>query len=489
MDYFVLHAPRQTGKTSTLQDLQDLLNSGSCGNFRCVHVNVEAGQAAHGSVTDAVRAVLDALGMCALQVLGDNFVDKAWPGFLDRSAHTAILRVLGEWASASPQPIVLLIDEIDSLVGDGLLSVLLQLRSGYERRPEWFPYSIALCGLRDTDNYRVSFDESKESPSSGSPFNIIADSLRLGDFTRPEVEELLGQHTRDTGQAFQADALDRVWTQTQGQPWLVNALCDESCFRSETGRRRGRAITEGDIIDAQERLILRRPTHFHQLGERLRDARVRSVIEPLISGSDRPEYSDDDLSYARDLGLVATDSPVRIANPIYREVVPRELTAKVQRTLHQRVEWYLDAKGGLDLGCLLEAFQKFFREHSEFWIDRFLGREAGPHLLLQAFLQRVVNGGGHIEREYAQGRGRVDLLVDWPRGEIPRRFLIECKVVRDSPNRTRCEGLQQISGYMDRSGADEGHLLLFDSRERSWADKVFREKEEIGAHDIHVWGL
>ena len=44
--YFVLHAPRQTGKTSALIALRDLLNSGAAGNFRCVHTNVEVGQVA-----------------------------------------------------------------------------------------------------------------------------------------------------------------------------------------------------------------------------------------------------------------------------------------------------------------------------------------------------------------------------------------------------------------------------------------------------------
>ncbi|MCE2540087.1 MAG: hypothetical protein J4G16_06780 [Acidobacteria bacterium] len=52
---------------------------------------------------------------------------------------------------------MLLIDEIDTLVGDTLLSVLRQLRAGYDQRPWGFPHSVVLCGVRDVRDYRVHF--------------------------------------------------------------------------------------------------------------------------------------------------------------------------------------------------------------------------------------------------------------------------------------------------------------------------------------------
>ena len=111
--------------------------------------------------------------------------------------------------------------------------------------------------------------------STGSPFNIVAKSLRLGDFSREETLALLGQHTAGTGQAFTPEARETVWEQTLGQPWLVNALAQEACFESAAGRDRSRAVTGGDIADARERLILRRVTR--QLAYRLEEDRVRQV--------------------------------------------------------------------------------------------------------------------------------------------------------------------------------------------------------------------
>ncbi len=129
---------------------------------------------------------------------------------------------------------------------------------------------------------------------------------------------------------------------------------------------------------------------------------MRRVVEPLLSGGDEGTFTARDLEYVRDLGLVSPDSPPRIANPIYAEVVPRELTYAAQAGLVHDAAWYVNADGSLDVDKLLAAFQTFFREHSEHWIGRFDYAEAGPQLLLQAFLQRIVNGGGRIEREWSR---------------------------------------------------------------------------------------
>ena len=245
---------------------------------------------------------------------------------------------------------MLLIDEIDTLIGDSLLSVLRQLRDGYDLRPEGFPQSVVLCGVRDVRDYRIHSSSANAIIAGGSAFNIKARSLRLGDFSQDEVRELLGQHTEETGQVFTSDAQEMIWMQAQGQPWLVNALADETCFHDGDAADRHRPITADDIRDAQEQLILRRETHLDQLADKLQEKRVQRVVEPLLSGAEERHFIDRDLEYVRDLGLVAQDRPVRIANPIYAEVVPRELTWVVQEEFVQETAWYVDADGSLNCG-------------------------------------------------------------------------------------------------------------------------------------------
>ena len=394
---------------------------------------------------------------------------------------------------ADPRPLVLLIDEIDALVGDTLLAVLRQLRTGYVDRPERFPHSIVLCGVRDVRDYRIHSTAEDRMVLGGSAFNVKAKSLRLGDFSEQEVRDLLAQHTAATGQAFTEDALRLILARTAGQPWLVNALCREACFDDKAGRDRSRPITEQAIREAQERLILARVTHLDNLADTLREERVRRVVEPMLTGADRHAWTTEDVAYACDLGLVAqeADGTPRIANPIYAEVVPRHLNYAVQTGMPQRMAWYVGADGGLDVEGLIAAFQAFFREHSEHWVQRFERyHEAGPQLLLQAHLQRIVNGGGRIEREYALGRGRTDLLIVWPQGGRERRFVVECKVRRGELERTVAEGVKQTRAYVDRCAAEAGHLIVFDrAPERSWEEKIFRHAPSGAGVPVTVWGM
>ena len=215
---------------------------------------------------------------------------------------------------------------------------------------------------------------------------------------------------------------------------------------------------------------------------------MRRVVEPLLSGSEGRNFTERDLEYVRDLGLVAAQRPLRVANPIYTEVIPRQLTYAAEEQLVEDPAWYVDAGGALDVDKLLGAFQGFFREHSEHWVERFEYREAGPQLLLQAFLQRIVNSGGRIEREYGLGRGRTDLLIVWPRGRGARRYVVECKVLHGSVEKTVEDGVRQTAGYMDRCAAEAGHLVIFDRGEGAWDEKVFRREERAGSRTGHRVG-
>ena len=302
--YFVLHAPRQTGKTSTLLALRDLLNGGAEGDFRCVYVNVEAAQAVREDVEHAMRIILGELASRA-RSLGDEFLYSTWPDILATFGGGALGEALTRWCEADSRPLVLLIDEIDTLIGDSLISVLRQLRAGYDRRPGSFPQCVVMCGVCDVRDYRIRSGSENAVVTGGSAFNVRAESLRIGDFTRAEVHALLAQHTAETGQAFTAEALETVWRQTQGQPWLVNALCRRVCFAGEAGRDRSRAITATDIFDAREHLVQSRQVHLDQLADKLQEDRVRRVVGPLLSGADEREFSAHDLEYG--LGRGRTD--------------------------------------------------------------------------------------------------------------------------------------------------------------------------------------
>ncbi|MFN8492790.1 MAG: ATP-binding protein [Caldilineaceae bacterium] len=489
--YFVLHAPRQVGKTSFLLALMDYLNQS--GQYHALYFNVEVAQTAREDVARGVRAILSMLSLMARDRLHDPAPEEIRQNLLQNlEGDTALLELLSRWAQASAKPLVLLVDEIDALVGDTLISVLRQLRAGYANRPASFPQSIILCGVRDVRDYRIHSSREKTVITGGSAFNVKARSLRLGDFDRQEMEQLYQQHTAETGQAFTANALDLLWELTQGQPWLVNALGYELCFEMREGRDRTQPITVEMVAKAKENLILRRETHLDQLADKLKEPRVHRVIAPILAGDLEPEQLPaDDVQYVADLGLITTKGQIRIANKIYQEVIPRELIYTTQLTITHQPEWYIAGDGSLDMPKLLTAFQQFFREHSASWLQQFDYQEAGPQLLLQAFLQRIINGGGQVTREYGLGRDRTDLLILWPYGDKQvQRVVIETKLRRGTVAATIYKGVEQTWRYMDSSAAMEGHLVLFDrEKAKSWAEKIFSQQEQYQGRTIQVWGM
>ena len=496
--YFVLHAPRQTGKTSCLLALRDYLNRQ--GQYICVYANVEAGQAARNDVKEVVETTASAIAYRAEMVLKSRMPRELLQQLKkeDVSPGSFLTDYIRALCWALPKPLVLFIDEIDALVGDSLVSVLRQIRAGYDQRPESFPQSIVLCGVRDVRDYRIVLSN-QDIVTGGSAFNIKAESLRLGNFTKEEIYDLYMQHTAATGQEFDEACFPLIWEATEGQPWLVNALGYEVTYKMKENRDPSVRIIPEMIYRAQERIIYRRDTHIDILIDKLREDRVRRVIGPILANEDgevEKHLQDDDIQYVVDMGLIVRGKPLRVANAIYREVIPRELTWARQQTLIQQSAWYMNPDNSINMAKLLTDFQQFFRENADSWIERFDYKESGPQLLLQAFLQRVVNGGGYIDREYGLGRGRTDLLITKPLTEQYggpfQRIVMELKIFRSNLEETVRKGLEQTVEYMDRCGGtiNEGHFILFDRRPGiPWDEKIWHRTESFGGRTIEVWGM
>ncbi|HDR05491.1 MAG TPA: AAA family ATPase [Candidatus Marinimicrobia bacterium] len=474
--YFLLHAPRQTGKTSTLLAMMHALNAQ--GQFACAYANIEGAQTARNDVERGVDAVCSSISSHIDTYLPGTELGKwYYSSGRDVSSNDRLRVLLQHWTTAASKPTILFLDEVDALVGDTLISLLRQIRAGYAQRPESFPQSLILCGVRDIQDYRIH-SSNQEIITGGSAFNIKAESLRMGNFSPEECRTLLLQHTEATGQSFQEAIFPLLWEDTEGQPWLVNALAYELTWRIKALRDRSIPITVEHYMQAREELIQSRATHLDQLVDKLKEERVHRVISAILSGEEEPSFRGADLDYVYDLGLIQKKPSVRIANRIYMETIPRELTwAKQVGIANQDTGWYVAADGSLNMPKLLRAFQQFFRMNAESWDQRFDYREAGPQLLLQAFLQRIINGGGRIHREYALGRRRTDLLIEWPTTEkayfgAVQRIVIETKILRKSLESTIEEGVNQTKAYGQKAGAEDLHLIIFDRSDRPWEEKI-----------------
>ena len=450
-NYFVIHAPRQVGKTTAMLTLAQELTAS--GEYTALMVSVEVGSAFPDQPEISEKAILSA------------WLDAAdfWlPSELNPVPHEPPIQRIGSflknWVETSPRPVVLFIDEIDSLQNQSLINVLRQLRDGFPRRPKGFPQSVGLVGMRDVRDYKYAAGDSDHLNTS-SPFNIKVQSFTLRNFNLAEVTRLYAQHTEATGQIFTEEAVNLAFHLTQGQPWLVNAIAKE--ITEYIADDPAIPITVELINQAKEILIKRQDTHLDSLAERLREDRVRAIIQPILAGSELTDVPQDDIRYVLDLGLCTNQHGLQIANPIYQEVLPRVLAYTTSASIGYIQPIWLSDTGLFLPEKLLEAFLDFWRQHGEPLFKSTPYPEIAPHLVLMAFLHRVVNGGGTLEREYAIGSGRMDICLRY--GKII--LGMELKVWREGRPEPLSEGLKQLDKYLSGLNLDTGWLVIFDRRE------------------------
>ncbi len=485
--YFVVHAPRQTGKTTAFRKLAAELVAE--GRYAAVHLSCEAAGIARGDVDSGIATLLSVLVREAAEALPAELRPPEPATVAEVPALDRLTEFLSRWSRGSALPLVLFLDEIDALQGDTLLSVLRQLRAGFPNRPEGFPHSVALIGLRDVRDYRMPGGPG-ETLGTSSPFNVKVESLTLRLFSEAEVAELYDQHQADTGQAFSPEAKKMAFELTGGQPWLVNALARQAIRGSSAHEQIGRE----EIENAKDVLILRRDTHLDSLIDRLREPRVRRILEPILAGELlSAEVLDDDIAFVRDLGLVEDRGQgLEIANPIYREVIPRALTSVMEHSVVPPRLSYVKGDGGLDFDRLLTDFEAFWLENSEAFLHLAPYAEAAAQLVFMAFLHKIPTGKGRGDRDYAVGRGRLDLCVRWPKPDgSEERFAVELKVWRDGRPDPETRGIEQLTSYLDRLGLERGTLVLFDQRSRAASppDRRSRSQASSAGRIIDIFRL
>ena len=420
------------------------------------------------SVPDANTVIIDSIYSAAVIQVPENYQ----PENPKNEHYLDIKNYLQTWARAQTKPLVLFLDEIDSLFDDVLISVLRQLRDGYQSRPEHFPSSIILVGVRDVREYKAEVTKGRSSMGTASPFNIKSDSLVLKNFSPQEVDNLLDQHGKETGQVFPAEVKDEMYRLTNGQPWLTNALARQIVSKILENDY-SRSITMEILFEAKQQLILRRDTHLDSLLEKLKEERVKRIVQAIINGDNIAfDVLDDDILYVRDLGIVSQKSPLKFAYPIYSEIIPRIMASPIQEFIPDDFQqpWFVNENNELDMKKVFTAFQEFYSENAEAWLDRFTFKESAHHLLFMAFLQRLVNSGGEIVREMAVGNGRVDLLVKFHK----QRVAIELKINRGKKFLEKAQ--KQLDRYLDRLGLTEGYLLIFDPGKGDWEEKLYTKE-------------
>ena len=485
--YFIIHAARQSGKTTLLNALTSKINAE--GKYYALYCSLEA-ISYLPEPKDGIPEIVQKIASCVKnQNLPEGFAKDANFNYITGVLNDSFV----DYCRSLDKPLLVFFDEADCLCDGTLISFLRQLREGYINRSKVpFVHSLALVGMRNLRDYKSQVRPDIETLEGASPFNIAKEYINLRNFTKSEIAELYTQHTTETEQIFETEAVDYAFEQTQGQPWLVNAIACE-CVEKICKRDYTIPITQKMVREAIYNIILARGTHFDSLIKRLKEPRIRKVIEPLILGEEVKVYTSDDYLYAKDLGLIRDNNgEIEPANPIYAELIIRTLNWDVQDSITKTYQNYnvprYQKDGKIDMSFLIKDFQQYWRENSEMWKARYKKDyyeydEAATHLVLQAFLQRVINGGGQIIREMALGTKRADLCVIYDGHKYP----IELKILQNIRNYH--DSLEQTLTYMDKVGSDIGWLVIFDrDASKSWDEKIYMREESINGKKIIVAG-
>ncbi len=492
--YFVIHAARQSGKTTALKYLTQIINAS--GNMCALYCSLEAVQQiadADKTLKSIASLILTNATLGGLISLSDAEIKQ----FCEMKNSALVVRgALQTLAETVKKPLAVFFDEVDCLPDNAMISFLRQLRDGYVNRNEMlFPASVALVGMRNIQDFKVRIRPESETLGTASPFNVLRESLTLRTFTEAEVRELYAQHTAETGQVFNADIFGAVMHWTGGQPWLVNAIAAE-CVEKIHQLRYDEPITVEDVLTAKETIIRRRDTHILSLMSKLDEPRVMDIVEPVITGRNAEiQFDAPDCQYVLDLGILKIERGALVpSNQMYAEMIVRYLSYGSQNNFLRTfaaAPWI--TKDGLDMDWLVKDFQKFWRKDASAWKEWQQFKEAGPHILFMAFLQRVVNGGGHLTREMALGSGRMDIGLDFK----GRTYGVEIKI---KENYRRRETLKQVWDYLDVLDASEGWLLVFDTGKKrkttagkksavKRVDRFTWEDAKVDGKVIHIVGF
>ena len=220
--------------------------------------------------------------------------------------------------------------------------------------------------------------------------------------------------------------------------------------------------------------------------DKLKENRVKNVVQAIINGESISfDILDDDIAYVRDLGIISPSSPLEFANKIYAEIVPRIMSSPMEVSIPKEIQtpWFLDKNNELNFDKILEAFQEVYSENAEMWLERYAYKESAQHLLLMAFLQRLINAGGEIIREMAAGNQRLDLLIRFRQQKVA----MELKINRGP--RSVEKGKKQLAQYLDKLNLKEGYLVLFDPRDLDWETKLYWKETKQENKKIIMVGL
>jgi hypothetical protein len=388
--YFSIFAPRQSGKTTFLEGFcleleKDPLYVPILLSFQ-VYKNV-SGQRFYQSIQKSISKQL----INRLELVGCPQLD-AIKSYLDShvlSDHISFRELFDELNEIVKQKkIVIFIDEFDGIPRDELENFLTTLRELYQEnkaREDKALFSVGLVGIRNITKLIVG---------GVSPFNI-ADQVGLPPFSLKNVRDLYAQYTEETNQPFADEAVEAVYTETAGQPWLVNRL--GTILTVEIKPETTETITQEDVAEAVEILLYEENSHFDNISEKAKQYK-ETFMDVVFNGV---EYipGDEEQSLLLTHGLIkAEGKAIRVSNPIYKKRFTKTFFREARATVDIDNKGYFTADGFLKMEAIISDFEEYIMQIgvNAFYSGKKPYEKTGQFLLTAWLYQFVEGGQGRI---------------------------------------------------------------------------------------------
>jgi hypothetical protein len=454
--YFSIFAPRQSGKTTFLEEFCSQLHQDSTyiaiilcfqdySNLDKIEFYSEIEQELCEQLTNRLRDI-----HCDKAETVNRFLEN-----YHLTNHISFRRLFEQLNRIIEfKKIVIFIDEFDGIPVSELENFLTSLRKLYlksKKVKQKALYSIGLVGIRDVTKLIVG---------GVSPFNI-ADQVDLPSFSLKNVRDLYAQFTAETNQPFEEEAVRKVYEETAGQTWLVNRL--GTILTVNIKPETTDPIDEQDVEKAIQMLLKERNDHFNNLYEKAKLYK-ETFVEIVF---DHVEYDpdDEDQSWLEQYGLIKNkDGYALVANNIYKTRYIKTFFKEVKAYEDISPQEYALPGNRLDMKRILLNFGRYI---SQIGVKAFYAEdkpyEKTGQFLLTAWLYQFVKGGeGDVRDELLSGLGRMDIMLTYK----GKKYIIETKVNRnDDIGGIIEEGVLQLSGkYLATEDVCEGYLVVFDTK-------------------------
>ena len=468
--YIVIFAPRQTGKTTFFQQAFDRLIIEAPTYFPIplnfdVYKNLSSPTFyghLYQQICQGIEQIYQKRGATPSEPLM-QFLSKT-----TLTDHLSMLEFFREFASFlnveyREQKVVIVIDEFDGIPQAVLSDFLHTLRHIYIAGKPRCPHSVSIIGVKSIT--QLNYDRSI------SPFNI-QDEFDLPNFTSEEVQELLGQYTEETHQAFAPEVITSIYKQTAGQPVLVNRLAQ--ILTEEIDLLKTETITMSHFTKAHTQLLRYRNTNIEHLTTNIRkDPRFEKILMRITAHDDGVNFNLDDeiISELATYGVITegTDGACDIANPIYLYRILRAFKPTVNGLEEEYFpedningfRTYLTDTGQIDMQPLLDNFCNFIARAGFriLQVPQTPQESVGRHLLLTYLDQFVQIVGGSMFLEVQTGRGRIDICII----HNQRKYIVETKIWRGEQRYQA--GKRQLAAYLKLERALKGYYVVFDHRD------------------------